>query len=148
MECLVYNKTRFKIVDQCQICNLLKKITPLIKVNSGEVAIHLVGEKQIKELNNKYRHKNKVTDVLSFPMRKGQKIDFAWEKSWGDIFICVPQIKRQAKNYGVSFLEEFNRMLIHGWLHLFGFDHQEKKQAERMFTLQEKIVKKISTYEH
>ena len=111
-------------------------------------SIHLVGEKRIRELNKKYRKQNKVTDVLSFPLCEiGEIRDKRYEderyKEMGDVFLCMPQIKKQAKEYGVCFEEEFCRMLTHGVLHLLGFDHKNKKEAQKMFDLQEKIVKKL-----
>lgn len=106
-------------------------------------SIHLVGEKEIRALNKEHLKKNKVTDVLSFPLCEVGEIGDRRYKEIGDIFICVPQIKKQAKEYGVSFEEEFCRMLTHGVLHLLGFDHQKEKDAKKMFKLQEQIIKKL-----
>ena len=101
---------------------------------SGPVAVHLVSSNKIKTLNKKYRGINKDTDVLSFPMEEAT--------DWGDIFICIPKIKKQAKEFGVTFEEEFKRMLIHGVLHLAGFDHQKKDESKKMFEIQESILNK------
>ncbi|MEK7065208.1 MAG: rRNA maturation RNase YbeY [Patescibacteria group bacterium] len=106
-------------------------------------SIHLVGEKRIRELNKKYRKQNKVTDVLSFPLCEIREIRDKRDKEIGDVFLCVPRIKKQAKEYGVCLEEEFCRMLTHGVLHLLGFDHKNKKEAKKMFDLQEQIVKKL-----
>ncbi len=62
------------------------------------------------------------------------------DKDWGDIFICVPQIKRQAKEYGVTYTEELIRMTVHGVLHLLGFDHEKEEDANIMFSLQDRLV--------
>lgn len=98
-------------------------------MNCG-LSVSLVGPRKIKELNRKYRHKDSVTDVLSFPLKE--------EKEMGDIFICSGQVKRQAKKIGISFEEELARMLTHGILHLVGYNHEKKH-----FDLQEKIVRKL-----
>jgi len=104
----------------------------------GEVEINLVGDKLIRELNKNYRGKDQTTDVLSFAWREaGDK------ENLGQIFISYPQIKRQAKEYGVPVKQEFTRMLAHGVLHLVGFDHLKEKDAKKMFTLQEKIVNRF-----
>ncbi len=105
----------------------------------GTVEVTIVGEKKIKALNLKYRGKNLVTDVLSFSWLEGGEMpgDFL-----GQIFICYPQIVRQAKEYKVSVEEEFARMLVHGLLHLVGYDHVKENEAKKMFVLQEKIIKK------
>lgn len=105
----------------------------------GGVEVAIIGEKEIKKLNNEYRGKNKVTDVLSFPWKESPR-----EKTifLGQIYICYPQIKKQANDFEVEELEEFARMLVHGLLHLVGYDHVNKREAEKMFGLQEKIVLK------
>lgn len=101
------------------------------------VSVVLVGEARIRALNKKYRHKDKVTDVLSFG-------DWGDKEFLGEIVICLPQIKRQAKQFGVSAREELIRMLAHGFLHLTGLDH-EKFQVEekRMIKKQEELVKQL-----
>lgn len=106
-------------------------------------SIHLVGEKEIRALNKEHRKIDKVTDVLSFPLCEIGEIGDRRYKEMGDVFICAPRIKKQAKEYGVCLEEEFCRMLTHGILHLLGFDHQKKKEARKMFKLQEQIVKKL-----
>lgn len=102
--------------------NFLKKIAG--KVLSGkkkkiELSIALVGEGRIKELNKKYRRKNRPTDVLSFSYG-----------SSGEIVICPKVIKENAKKYNSAFKKELARVLIHGILHLLGYSHKTmaKKQ--------------------
>lgn len=106
-------------------------------------SIHLVGEKKIRELNRKYRKQDVVTDVLSFPLCEKREIRDRIDKEIGDVFLCVPRIKKQAKEYGVFFEEEFCRILTHGILHLLGFDHENKIEAKKMFKLQERIIKQL-----
>lgn len=103
----------------------------------GEIEIIIVGESEIKRLNRDYRGKNKVTDVLSFAWQEDNKVS---TNLLGQIYICYPQIKRQAKVWQVSAKEEFSRMLIHGLLHLVGYDHDNEKDSKKMFDLQEKII--------
>ncbi len=106
----------------------------------GSVSVHLVGEKRIRSLNSSYRGKDKVTDVLSFGVDDnlpGEAHD------WGDLFLCLNQIERQSKKFDVSLENEFFRMLIHGTLHLFGYDHVKKQDAEVMFPLQEKLLSSL-----
>lgn len=107
-------------------------------------SIHLVGEKMIKKLNKQFLGKDIVTDVLSFPLGERGTGNGEQESDLGDVFLCLPRIEKQAKEFGVSFEEEFCRMLTHGILHLLGFDHTDKKKAKKMFKLQERIVKQLS----
>jgi len=106
----------------------------------GSVSVHVVGEKKIQSLNRTYRGKDTVTDVLSFGV-EDQEVGESHD--WGDLFLCEAKIKKQAKEFGVTFENEFFRMLIHGTLHLFGYDHVKSKDAEIMFPLQEKILAQI-----
>lgn len=102
-----------------------------------DISLVLVGNKKIQELNKIYRHKNKVTDVLSFG-------DWQDKKFLGEVFICLPQAQRQAKKYDAALKQELARLLAHGILHLAGFDHEKsKKEEKKMSAAQNKILKKI-----
>lgn len=100
----------------------------------GDVSVHMIGDMRMTRMNAQHRGKRYPTDVLSFPTEDASDI--------GDIFICVPQIIRQAKRFDVTPEEECVRMLAHGVLHLLGYDHQTKHDADTMFGLQEKVVRK------
>src|SRR3989344_2439350 len=119
-----------------EIEKVFKIIQKKVKVN-GELEVNIVGEKEMKDLNFRYRGKNKVTDVLSFAWQEDKLIK---TKNLGQIYICYPQIVRQAKQYTVKVKEEFARMLTHGFLHIMGYDHIKKKDAVKMFKIQEDIV--------
>ena len=101
----------------------------------------LSGNKEIKKLNKKFRKKNKSTDVLSFPFytKKILKKEIKTEKEIyiGDIIINLSKIKskRSLKN----FKEEFDRLWIHGLLHLFGYDHKSKKGFQEMSRMEKKF---------
>jgi len=111
------------------------------KKNKATISLHIIGDKKMIDLNFQYRGKKKPTDVLSFAV---QEVDGGVASDdWGDIFICLPQVKRQAKEHKISWKEEFYRMSIHGMLHLFGYDHMEEKDAKKMFQLQEKLLSGI-----
>ncbi len=107
-----------------------------------EVSVNLVDEDRIKELNNKYRGKDKVTDVLSFPLGESgrNKYDIL---PLGDIFICLPFAVQEAKRQDISIDAELAQLTVHGFLHLLGYDH-EKSTAERkkMTKLENKIINK------
>lgn len=147
-------------------------------VDKISVSINLVGTSRIKDLNKKYRGKNKITDVLSFPIHSAKdfrnsdsfngirkEVDIGKEKhaimDLGDIFICLPVIKKEAKREHLSkggFLnnpakdekavEEILRhklaqMTVHGFLHLLGYDHHSPEEENEMFGLQDKIINNI-----
>jgi probable rRNA maturation factor len=119
-----------------EIKKVFKIIQKRIKLN-GELEVNIVGDKEIKDLNHRFRGLNKVTDVLSFAWQEDKIIK---TESLGQIYICYPQIERQAKQVGVDVVEEFTRMLTHGLLHIMGYDHVKKTDAKKMFKIQEEIV--------
>jgi len=109
------------------------------------LSVLLVGDKQIKDLNKKYRHKNKITDVLSFSQKEGDIFPLSpKERDYlGEIIICYPQVKRQAKFFNQTIEKEFALLLIHGFLHLLGFDDQTSSGYKKMENLQNKILARI-----
>ena len=115
--------------------------------NNISVNITIVSQKEIQRLNNEFRGIDRVTDVLSFPLfekdelKTGEMLDENITSDIGDIVICKVRAKEQAKEYGHSLLRELCFLSLHGFLHLLGYDHIEKKDEEIMFPLQEKILK-------
>jgi len=106
-----------------------------------EISIAVVSDREIKKLNRIYRHKDKTTDVLSFG-EIDQKIKINQSDSGyiGEIIIGYPQAVRQAKEYGHSVQKELKLLLIHGFLHLLGYDHKTASQIKKMRRLEEKIL--------
>jgi len=109
------------------------KFLELIK-EKRDVSIVFVGDVRMQALNKAYRHKDKVTDILSFD---GDRDLF------GEIIIDYAQIKRQAKIFSKSVKDELVFILIHGLLHLQGYDDKTEKGRLEMEKLGEKYVKKI-----
>ena len=96
----------------------------------GELVIVFVDAAEMKSLNRKYRGRNYATDVLSFEA----------EGSVGELVVCPQVLRAQAKDTGLSFRHELGYMVIHGALHLLGFDHENSAgDAKRMFALQDRI---------
>jgi len=147
----------FKLKTQKKIFNifleelqLFSKSNPLFLGHFEEVSLtlHFCGKVKIKTLNTQFRNNPKVTDVLSFPLFDSFRVkgDFIPPLiDLGDIFICREVAILQAKEYQLSLEQEVLRQLIHGFLHLLGFDHElSKKEEEIMLSFQEDIFKKIS----
>ena len=121
---------------QSKVEKVFYTIQKKIKAN-GELEVNVVGDKEIKDLNFRYIGKNKITDVLSFAWQEDKTVKTNY---LGQIYVCYPQIARQAKQFTVKTKEEFARMLMHGFLHILGYDHIKKKDAKKMFKIQEEIV--------
>jgi probable rRNA maturation factor len=135
MACLVYQTVKENILSPLKIKQLVVLVLKRTKVSDGDRSAHLVGDQKRKKINARFRGKNQTTDVLSFGIGDGEDL--------GDIFISIPQIKRQAKQFDISESEEFIRILVHGMLHLLNYDHKKKTEAKEMYSLQEKLVKMI-----
>ncbi|MFA4998982.1 MAG: rRNA maturation RNase YbeY [Candidatus Paceibacterota bacterium] len=103
----------------------LKKIARTVLTREKSkltLSVALVSSRRIKELNRKYRRKNRPTDVLSFQYGKE-----------GEIVICLPEVRKNVKKFGPTFKKELKRVLIHGVLHLLGYDHEGSRvRAEKM----------------
>ncbi len=108
---------------------------PFFKRKNHEFSVLLTNNKKMKKLNFKFRKKNKTTDVLSFPTNiKSKSILYV-----GDIAISYEIIKNRSK--GTNFFLEFDKMWIHGYLHLIGYDHKRLNDFNKMLR-QEKLILK------
>jgi probable rRNA maturation factor len=88
----------------------------------------MVSDKKIREINRKFLGRNQPTDVISFHLGKT-----GFEESvWGEIYISEERAREQAKDYGVAFQEELARLVIHGILHLVGYDDADEISRKRM----------------
>ena len=111
-----YIKKRLKVLSN----------TPYFKKKNHEFSILLTNNKEMKKLNNKFRKKNKTTDVLSFPIKLKNKNRLYV----GDIAISYEIIKDRSKD--TNFFFEFDKMWIHGYLHLIGYDHKKYNDFKKM----------------
>ncbi|MBI2482723.1 rRNA maturation RNase YbeY [Candidatus Uhrbacteria bacterium] len=104
---------------------------------SGELSVAFVGPQRMRTVNRQYHGEDRVTDVLAFPgeSREGSE-DF------GEILICPSHVRAQAERAGEPFRRELLRVFVHGMLHLLGYDHATPSDAERMFGVQEEIIRK------
>lgn len=111
----------------------------------AELSIVLTGDDEVKKLNRLYRGKNKTTDVLSFPLLEGIVFPTGSKEgvALGDVVISVPQTKRQALANGKTFKAELALLVVHGVLHLLGYDHATLAEEKEMFALQDSLVKKF-----
>ena len=107
--------------------------TPSFKKKNHEFSILLTNDKEMKKLNNKFRKKNKTTDVLSFPT----KIQNKNRLYVGDIALSYEIIKHRSKE--TNFFLEFDKMWIHGYLHLIGYDHKRLNDFNKMLR-KEKLI--------
>ena len=117
------------------------RILKLLKTDKAELSVALIGNGEMRKLNARYRKKDYPTDVLSFPAAAGMPGGL---QLLGDVIISVDKAKEQAKERGRSLDEEMTTLLIHGVLHLLGYDHERSaKDARIMGRLEKKIYRAL-----
>ncbi len=116
---------------------VLKIFTILVQPKDSEICISFVDDETIRELNNSYRNINRATDVLSFPQ---DGPDFS---ILGDIVISVVTAKRHAVRYENTYEFEIKKLIVHGILHLLGFDHKKKNEAVIMRGKEKELLAQI-----
>ena len=99
----------------------------------AEITVRLVGEDEGLQLNHAYRHQDHATNVLSFVYDTAPVVR-------GDLVLCVPVIEREAEAQGKTLLAHYMHLLVHGVLHLHGYDHENDTDAERMEARETQIV--------
>jgi probable rRNA maturation factor len=101
-----------------------------------ELVIVFLDEKEARRLNREYRGKDYATDVLSFEGLESSSL--------GELVICPRVISRQAKEHGLLVREELGYMVLHGFLHLLGYDHERSRKEEKlMFAIQDALFEKL-----
>mgnify|MGYP001427606029 FL=1 len=118
-------------IDCNDIENIIIKIMDHLDCRNQEVSILLTGNKYIRRLNQEFRSIDQPTDVLSFPQNADEDPCIPEEVILGDIAVSLDIAKAQAKEHGLDFKEEIILLLIHGILHLLGYDHEISEQEEK-----------------
>mgnify|MGYP002627277414 CR=1 FL=1 len=142
MEVLISDEQKIINID----IDLVKEIAIEIMNSEGspensQLSMVFCDDEAIKELNNEYRGKNEPTDVLSFPIELENFIPEI--RMLGDIVISTETASRQAKEYNHSVLTEIVILLIHGLLHLHGYDHIKEEDCKKMRAREAEILKHI-----
>jgi probable rRNA maturation factor len=106
------------------------------RIADGHIAVEFVDEARIRELNREHRGKDRPTDVLSFPLREGEFASVS--TALGDVVISLETAARQAAENGFTLAEETDRLLVHGILHLAGYDHEVSPREERRMKRKER----------
>lgn len=135
------NKTDFKI-DKT-VYKLINKTLKKEKVKRSYFSIIIVDNKEMRSLNKKYRNKDEPTDVLSFRIFDKEDLKQHKHKMLGDIYISVDKVRTQALANNHSELREMGFLIIHGLLHLLGYEHNNKEEEDLMLNKQEEILNEI-----
>lgn len=107
------------------------------------VTLVWTGDTEVRRLNRKHRGIDRTTDVLSFPLAAGGGWPAIGAEGIGDIVISVPEAKREARLRGRGYRDELRLLIVHGFLHLLGYDHMKTSDRKRMFKLQDRALSRL-----
>ena len=139
--------------------NIAQAVYDVLKQKDNlKVELGFVSDEQIKEYNRQTRGVDKVTDVLSYPTLDGICGKVVYKKDFptdidgkylflGSIILCEEKIKSQAKEYGHSVKRERDYLIIHGLMHLFGYDHMTDQDKAVMRQKEKEVLKKLGVEE-
>lgn len=122
----------------------IQKVLAYLKRDHWDLSLVFCNNACIRDFNMRFRGNDEATDILSFPL--GESIDEDGETRFlpGDLLISLETLKENARYFAVSEDEELRRLLIHGILHLNGFDHASNAETEPMLQFQETIVAELA----
>ncbi|MGE0131446.1 MAG: rRNA maturation RNase YbeY [Blastocatellales bacterium] len=138
----IINRQRWRAVDRGAAAKLSRAVLDRIGRSDADLTITFIRDRAMRRLNRDYRGIDKPTDVLSFAYHEGEEASFDDEmRHIGDVVISVETAERYARELGLSFDREIEHLVIHGALHLAGYDH-EKDNGE-MNKLERKLRKEL-----
>ena len=135
----IFNNTNEEIPELETVEKVLYSAMDKEKLTDTSFNLIIVDNDYIHKINKEYRGIDRETDVISFALEEGETIDEP-VKTLGDIYISIDKVYEQAKEYGHSVKRELFFLVTHGFLHLLGYDHMNKEDEEKMFSLQEEIL--------
>ncbi|MBW2669999.1 MAG: rRNA maturation RNase YbeY [Deltaproteobacteria bacterium] len=145
MEVLIDNRQKKHEISLKQIQQRAKAVLNALDCPDAELSILIVDDPQIAVLNKQYLNRNGPTNVIAFPMRTGPFTNIT-PQLLGDVLISVETALREGKRVGISMEERFTQLLVHGILHLLGYDHETSDQdAHEMEKKSDEILKLINT---
>jgi probable rRNA maturation factor len=107
-----------------------------------EISIIFVDRDEIRQINKDYRNIDRATDVISFSYREGEGAEFAG-MMLGDLAICPEVVEKHSLTYKTAFNVEMSFVIVHGVLHLLGFDHTKKTDREKMREMEDKVMREL-----
>ena len=116
---------------------MAQRILTELGLLEAELSLLFVNDFQIQVLNRRYLHRDKPTNVLAFPMRKGE-FSTLHPHLLGDLVISVETAKRQSNRFGLDEMGMIILLMVHGVLHLMGYEHEGTKKGARQMTLKQK----------
>ena len=143
MAVLIDNKQSNVKISPAAIQQTAQAVLNALDCPEGELSIVVVNDRQIADLNRRYLNREGPTNVIAFPMRDGDFSDITPELL-GDVVISVETTEKERISAGITFKERSNQLLVHGILHLFGYDHEtNEKEALEMEAKSDALMKTL-----
>lgn len=130
----IYSKN--KIIEKKKIHQFVKHLLQELNLSLDSLELNFISSTEIQDINKKYLSHDYSTDIITFNYSDSQKtID-------GEIFISIDDAKQNAKKFKVSFIEEIGRLILHGILHLIGYDDLTPEERKKMKIIENRLLKK------
>jgi len=126
---IFYDSTAYRVQRWRKINKLLEKVIAKEGRISGDLNFIITGDEELKRLNIQFLEHDYYTDVITFDYSEGNVIN-------GEVYISIDRVKENARNYNVSFKSEIRRVIIHGVLHLTGYDDKTEEEKSEMRRLE------------
>lgn len=147
MSISIQNRQKLLPVDVGRLRRSLKRLLKQIGRSESEVSLLLVDDPQIREINKSYLQRDRPTNVISFAMNEGQ-FGHLHPELLGDIILSVETAARDAASGNIEFMDEVEFLMIHGLLHLSGYNHEnvESAEADKMKTKERELFFMLRRY--
>ncbi len=142
MGVLIDNRQNKTKIHPEKINQAAQAILNALDCPDGELSILIVDDPQIAELNKEYLNRTGPTNVIAFPMQEGQFSDINPDLL-GDVVISMDTAEKEAETAGLTLENRFNDLLIHGILHLFGYDHETNEKDAEIMAKKAKALSKM-----
>lgn len=137
MRISIQNRQKRILLNLKKVRRATQRILTELGLLDAELSLLLVDDARIQDLNRRYLNRDKPTNVLAFPMREGE-FSTLHPQLLGDLVISVETAKRQSNRFGLDEMEMVILLMIHGVLHLIGYEHEGTKKGAREMTLKQK----------
>ena len=130
--------------DYSYLNDVINHTFEVLKIKNANMSVILIDDDKMHELNKEYRGVDRTTDVLSFALEDNEDIKLPI-RELGDVFVSIPKMLEQAKEFNHSEKRELSFLVCHGLLHLLGYDHTKSEEEEKVqFGLQDEILNELN----
>ena len=142
----IFNEYNYK-EDYSYLNDVINHTFEILNIKNANMSLILIDDNKMKELNKEYRGVDRTTDVLSFALEDNNKIAEPI-RELGEVYVSIPKMIEQAKEYNHSEKRELSFLVCHGLLHLLGYDHtKSKKEEDKQFGLQDQVLNDLNIIE-